>query len=296
MTIDIKNFYLNTPMARYEYMRLRLADMPEDVIEHYKLRELATPDGAIYCEIRKGMYGLPQAGIIAQELLKERLSKHGYHQSKKTPGLWTHDTRPISFSLVVDDFGVKYTNKADADHLLQTLEKHYTAVATDWTGGLYCGITLKWDYTDRTLDISMPGYVEALLVKYKHECTKKTHTPYKPAPRKFGKEAQDPLPEDTSPALDDKGINRIQQIVGSILFYARAVDLTNLPGLNTLASEQTTATETTMANAKGMLDYLATHPNATIRYRASDMILNVHSDASYLSESRARSRAAGYSR
>jgi hypothetical protein len=73
MTMDIKDFYLNTPMARYEYMQLRLADMPEDVIAHYKLNEIATPEGYIYCEIQKGMYGLPQAGIIAQQLHEERL-------------------------------------------------------------------------------------------------------------------------------------------------------------------------------------------------------------------------------
>ncbi len=47
--------------------------MPEDVIEHYKLRNIATPDGYVYCEIQQGMYGLPQAGIIAQELLAKRL-------------------------------------------------------------------------------------------------------------------------------------------------------------------------------------------------------------------------------
>ena len=78
MTMDIKDFYLNTPMAWYEYMRLRLADMPEDVIAHYKLNNIATPDGYIYCEIQKGMYGLPQAGIIAQQLLEECLQKDGY--------------------------------------------------------------------------------------------------------------------------------------------------------------------------------------------------------------------------
>jgi hypothetical protein len=61
MTMDIKGFYLNTPMARHEYMQLRIADMPDDVIEHYDLRDKATPDGYIYCEIQKGMYGLPQA-------------------------------------------------------------------------------------------------------------------------------------------------------------------------------------------------------------------------------------------
>jgi hypothetical protein len=105
MTMDIKDFYLNTPMARYKYMQLCITDiMPEDIIEYYNLRDKATPDGYIYCEIQKGMNGLPQAGIIAQQLLEERLQKHGYRQSQMTPGLWKHDTRPISFSLVVDNF------------------------------------------------------------------------------------------------------------------------------------------------------------------------------------------------
>ncbi len=105
-TIDIKNFYLCTPMSRYKYMRLKFLDMPEDIIEHYKLRDIATPDGYVYCEIRQGMYGLPQAGIIAQKLLAKRLKKHGYSQSETMPGLWKQEWRPIIFSLVVDNFGV----------------------------------------------------------------------------------------------------------------------------------------------------------------------------------------------
>jgi hypothetical protein len=64
--LDVKDFYLNTPMERYEYMRLKLTDIPEEIIIEYNLREIATEDGYVYCEIRKGMYGLPQAGIIAQ--------------------------------------------------------------------------------------------------------------------------------------------------------------------------------------------------------------------------------------
>ncbi len=60
--LDIKDFYLNTPMKRYEYMHLKLADIPEEIIEEYKLHEIVTDDSYVYCEIRKGMYGLPQAG------------------------------------------------------------------------------------------------------------------------------------------------------------------------------------------------------------------------------------------
>jgi len=67
------------------------------------------------------MYGLHQAGIIAQDLLTKRLHQAGYHQSKVTPGYWHHKWRPISFTLVVDNFGVKYINKTDVDHLISVL-------------------------------------------------------------------------------------------------------------------------------------------------------------------------------
>ena len=57
MTLDIKNFYLNTPMERYEYLRLKLDQLPADVIEQYQLKDKVTSDGYVYIEVRKGMYG-----------------------------------------------------------------------------------------------------------------------------------------------------------------------------------------------------------------------------------------------
>ena len=63
------------------------------------------------------MHGLPQAGLITNQQLKKRLNKHGYCQSKLVLGLWKHDTQPIQFTLVVDDFGVKYVGKEHAIHL-----------------------------------------------------------------------------------------------------------------------------------------------------------------------------------
>jgi hypothetical protein len=167
MTMDIKNFYLNTPMARYEYMGLRISDMPEDIIKHYNLRDKATPDGYIYCEIQKEMYGLPQAGIIAQQFLKERLLKHGYRQSQKTPDLWKHDTPPISFSLVIDDFWVKYVGKKNAQHLLDTVRQYYKCLC-NWKGEGYCGLTIKWDYEAKKVHVLMHGYVTKALTCFWH--------------------------------------------------------------------------------------------------------------------------------
>ena len=79
------------------------------------------------------MYGLLQAGIIAQELLEKRLLKVGYKQSKVTPGYWTHVWQQNSFSLIVDDFGVKYIGKDHVQHLINTLKKDYE-IKKDWDG------------------------------------------------------------------------------------------------------------------------------------------------------------------
>ena len=76
----------------------------------------------IYIEANHGMYGLPQAGILANAFLKKRLNKRGYHQSKLVPGLSKHDWQPVQFTLVVDDFGVKYIGREHALHLKATLE------------------------------------------------------------------------------------------------------------------------------------------------------------------------------
>ena len=99
---------------------------------------------------------------------------------------------------------------------------------------------------------------------------------------------------DTSPCLNAADTKRVQEILGTLLYYARAVDSTMLTAIGTLASQQAKATQDTMIGLTQLLNYCATHPNATIRYTASDMILHVESDASYLSETKARSRAGGY--
>jgi hypothetical protein len=86
MTINIKIFYLNKPMECYKYFRMKLKLFPEDVIDEYNLCNKVDANGNVHCKVCLGMYGLPQAGIIAQELLETCLLKAGYTQSKITPG------------------------------------------------------------------------------------------------------------------------------------------------------------------------------------------------------------------
>eukprot|EP00804_Cyclotella_cryptica_P008878 CCRYP_013090-RA/>CCRYP_013090-RA protein AED:0.15 eAED:0.14 QI:0/0/0/1/1/1/3/0/882 len=271
MTIDIKDFYLNTPMVCPEYMRLKLSDIPDQIIKLYKLDKLVTTDGYVYVLIQKGMYGLPQAGIIAQQLLEKRLALKGYRQSSITPGFWKHDWRPISFTLCVDDFGVKYVGIKHTHHLLQTLNEHYET-SQDWKG--YC---------------KKAGH------RFHHPVPiKPQHQPYPHTPRTYGAKQQLVDTADDSALLSNTDKTFIQEVIGVFLYYARAVDCTMLPALGSLATQQSAPTQNTMSKVHQFLDYAMTHPDAMITYRASNMILAVHSNASYLSETKARSRAGGH--
>ena len=85
MTMDIKNFYLNTPLKRYKYLWLKLGDIPEDIQHQYELQSKVASEGWVYIEIRKGMYGLQQAGLLAQELLTKGSPDMGTHRANLPP-------------------------------------------------------------------------------------------------------------------------------------------------------------------------------------------------------------------
>ena len=153
-------------MIQYEYIKISIDILLEEIIKEYKLMNIAN-NGYIYCEIWKGIYGLPQTGILADKKLSRKLEPKGYSPCKHTPGLWRHNWRPIKFSLVVDDFGVRYIGKQNADHLLNAIQEHYQ-VSTYWEGQRYCGISIKWNNQKQVVDLSMPGYIQATLHRFQH--------------------------------------------------------------------------------------------------------------------------------
>ena len=122
-----------TPLKLPEYIHISIKDIPKEIINKYKLRYIMDDKGSIHIQANRGMCGLPQAGLLANELLEKRLNKRGYGQSKLVPGFWTHDWRPVQFTLFVDDFGVKYVGEENATHLKNTIEENYT-VTTEWDG------------------------------------------------------------------------------------------------------------------------------------------------------------------
>ena len=107
-------------MDRYEYMKLPLDIIPEEIIQQYNIRNLAHK-GFVYTEIQKGMYGLPRSGKKGNDKLNLHLEKFGDYLATTNPGLWRHQSCPLQFSLVVEDFGIKYERQEDITHILNAL-------------------------------------------------------------------------------------------------------------------------------------------------------------------------------
>eukprot|EP00804_Cyclotella_cryptica_P005738 CCRYP_000080-RC/>CCRYP_000080-RC protein AED:0.27 eAED:0.24 QI:0/0/0/1/0.33/0/4/0/743 len=276
---DLKIFYLNTPMDRPEYTRLKFDLIPPEIIDKYKLDDY-NEDGWIYVRIDLGMYGLLQAGILANKLLAKCLAKAGYYQCQHTPGLWRHVWRPITLCLVVDDFGIKTVGLKHAKNLQQELEKHYEC-SMDWKGELFCGVQLDWDYKNRTVRLSMPNYVRSALHKFAH-----------PQP---ARPQHSPCAHHILIYYAGK-LNRRHpfSITGQNQVHTTSVDPALAAALSSIASRQSKGTEATLQATRQLLDYVATHPNPSIQYLASNMILALDTDGSYLLELGGKSRAAAY--
>ena len=142
ITADINNFYLNTEMEGPEYTMIQINLTPQEIIEECNVMEYVV-NGLAYLEINKGLYGLPQSVNLANDRLIKELSVKRFEPTNHTPGLWKQKTRPVTFALVVDDFGIKYIHKEDVKMLLNTLQQKYEAVSVDWSGKLFCGMNLE---------------------------------------------------------------------------------------------------------------------------------------------------------
>ena len=295
MTIDIKDCFLMSPLppGEREYMRIHSKYFDKEIRDLYNLHDKINQDGYIYCEILLGVYGLKQAAILAYKLIRKRLKPAGYYPINESNGLWRHKTRKTIFALCVDDFGIKYHSKEDAQHLIDALSTHYD-ITIDWTGRTYCGLTLDWNYKEGYVDVSMPGYVVDALQQFQHtKPTRMQHTPHKWNQPAYGQRIQY-ADADKSKKLDKNGKRNIQSIVGKFLFYGRAVETPILTALNDIGTQQSEPTQNTQKEAAWLMDFLAWHPEAKIRYYAGNMQLAVDSDAAYLVAPGAKSRYAGH--
>ena len=164
--INIKDFYLNNDLPEKEYIRIPVSIIPDDIYKQYNLH-LFEHNGYVLAGVSKGMYGLPQAGRVASNVLIPRLKDDGYVPTGRTPGLFKHQTNSVYFSLIVDDFFVSYSGNADLQHLQNTLRKHYQ-ITTDDSATKFCGMTLTWNYDEGYANVAMPGYIKKALQRFMH--------------------------------------------------------------------------------------------------------------------------------
>ena len=140
MSINLRNMFLMTLTKEPEYMKVNYKYFPRDIREKYALDSIQH-NGHIYCKIKKGMYQLKQAAVLAFNQLSKLLRDADYTPIIGSNGMWKHSTRSILFNLCVDDFGIKYFHKEDVQHLINTINKIYD-VKTDWSGSNFLGYTL----------------------------------------------------------------------------------------------------------------------------------------------------------
>ena len=297
LTIDIKDFYLGTPMDRPEYMRMPANSIPDSVQEKYKLMQYINHKGNILFEINKTLWGLPQSGLLSRERLCTHLASHGYLECARTPGLFRHRERNIAFTLVVDDFLIKFKKTEDATHLVAALSEKY-ALKVNWEATKYLGYTIKHNKEKRILTLAMPTYIAKALERY---------CPNGPPPPQSSPAAyRDPVYGQKGPQMDSPSdpsddiplgpdnIKYIQQVTGTLLYYAIAQDATILPAVTFVASEQSKATQSVLDALNHLLGYVACHAKNQLVFRASHMKLHIQSDGSHLSRSGSRSVAGAF--
>jgi hypothetical protein len=140
-----------------------------------------------------------------------------------------------SYSLIVDDFGIKYEGIKNAKQLINALKTIICTIMTNWEGTLYCGLTLKWDYLTRTVNLSMPGCIATVLAKFQHPIPEHPqHSHYGWQKLIYAKTKQLAFPNNISKPLTAKAITQLQQIMGILLYYAWAANATMLVSLATL--------------------------------------------------------------
>ena len=296
MSLDISDYYLNTELKDHQYLKIPVKEIPTEIMDEFDLHRLVH-NACVYFVVVKGMYGLPEAGILAQQGLIEHIKPHGYIQDPLVPMLFVHNVSKLSFTLVVDDFGIKFFSRESAEHLIRILRLKYK-ITLDWEGKHYLGMTLRWDYVRRKVFLSIPGYVAKMEKRFKHLFLnwdgRGAESPAIYVPPVRGSVTQTATPPDTSPLLPSDIAAELPQFLGCALYYTRILEVTAFPTTTHLCSDQVDPTTNFLLRCRRLLQYLVAYPDNELVYSASDMILRVQSDSSYLSRRKAGSVVGGH--
>jgi hypothetical protein len=184
MTLNMKDFYLMALLPRSEYIRIPLKFLSAKILAKHNLHPFIFNNSVLF-EVTKSMDGLPHAGKIAQDqLIIEHLAAHGYLQSGTTC-LFRHVNNGVAFTLVVDDFGVKFYDSTGADDLIRCLQLYYILI-TKKEATKHLDLTVAIDKITRKVRISAPGVIAEALQRFAPNSTAVARSPATYQPPRFG--------------------------------------------------------------------------------------------------------------
>ena len=294
-SLDLTDFFLGSLMPAPEYLIIMAAQFTPALLDTLGITPFLQTDSKgrsyFFTEVSKTMYGFRQAGFHANEQVIAHLLSHGYYQTQ--PCLFTHTTDPIVFCLVVDDYGVKYTHVAQFHRLVDCLSLLYHVKASP-VATSFLGFTISHDRQARTIALSMPSYIPNMLARFRPEGVPPARSPSIYTPPSYGSSAPQLSPTDTSAPASPAQIEELPQAIGSLLYYARALDCTMLPAVTTLSSLQSAPTLNVIAKLNRLLGYCSAFPDHQLIFRPSRVLLQTHSDASFNSLPRSGSKSGGH--
>ena len=254
-TIDLTDFYLGALLPEAEFIKISVNHYDTSLLQSLNLTPYVQVDKKgiknIYFEI-VNMDGLPSSGKLSRDRLAAHLLTAGYHETT-TPGYFHHATRKISFCLVVDDFGICYHRTADLNHLINALSDIFH-VKVHPTGTKFLGLAVYHNRSTRTIALSYPGFIKALLTRVRSDGIKPADTPAIYTPPSYGRKGPQPATQlpPPAPASEDE-VSQLRTIVGSLLYYSLAIDSTILPAVCALACQEACATEHLLKAADRLL-------------------------------------------
>ena len=296
-TADMVDFYLGTDLDKPGYMQISADEIGNELIDLYNMGSYVVNFNGkrfIYFKVVKCLYGHPAAGRLSFIKLKEILEEADFYEHPFVECLFIHKTRNITFALIVDDMGIKYSDEKDLQFLVDVITPHWK-LKVDTTGSRFLGMHLVWQY-DRPIPrviIFNPTVVKNALSRFVKGTVlrgRKTPSPYvQPV---YGKHPQMSIFDETAPAPPET-IKFVQEVTGLFSHYSRVIDYSMAEAVTTIATTQSAPTEDTIKKVQHLLNYAASHQNNCIIYEASDMILTAQSDASHQSVKNSRSKAGG---
>ena len=296
-TADMVDFYLGTELDKPGYMQISADSIGNELLDLYNMNDYVVSINGkrfIYFKVVKCLYGHPAAGRLSFIKLKEILVSSDFYEHPLVECLFIHKTRNITFALIVDDMGIKYSKDDDLQFLVDVITPHWK-LKVDTTGSRFLGMHLVWQYNRPVprVIIFNPTVVKNALSRFVSGSIlrgRKTPSPYtQPV---YGKHPQMSVFDESAPAPPET-IKFVQEVTGLFSHYSRVIDYTMAEAVTTIATTQAAPTEDTMKKVSHLLNYAASHPNNCIIYEASDMILTAQSDASHQSVKNSRSKAGG---